>query len=81
MDRSEARDDRRNANSNTLSEERRLRMDRFSKKRILALGEYYVYGLIYPRNRQIFYIGKGTGQRVFEHERESKRSPDSESSN
>lgn len=32
-------------------------MDRFSEKSLLALGDYYVYGLIDPRNKQIFYIG------------------------
>ena len=53
-------------------------MDRFSEKSLLALGEYYVYGLIDPRNKQIFYIGKGTGDRVFEHEQESQESLDSD---
>ena len=53
-------------------------MDKFSEKSILALGDYYVYGLIDPRNNQFFYIGKGTGNRVFEHERESMNCPDSE---
>lgn len=43
-------------------------MDRFSEKSLLSLGDYYVYGLIDPRSKQIFYIGKGTKNRVLEHE-------------
>ena len=31
----------------------------------------YVYALVDPRNDKIFYIGKGTGDRVFQHETES----------
>ena len=34
-------------------------MDKFSEKSLLSLGDYYVYGLIDPRSKQIFYIGKG----------------------
>ncbi len=40
-------------------------MDRFSEKSLLSLGDHYVYELIDPRSKQIFYIGKGTKNRVF----------------
>ena len=33
---------------------------------------YYVYSLTDPRNNQIFYIGKGTGERYNSHLKESK---------
>jgi len=32
---------------------------------------WYVYQLIDPRNKEVFYIGKGTGKRIHEHEREA----------
>ena len=40
--------------------------DRFSKEIQEKLG-HYVYRLIDPRNGQTFYVGKGQGNRVFEH--------------
>lgn len=53
-------------------------MEKFSEKSLLSLGDHYVYGLIDPRNKKIFYIGMGTGNRVFDHEKESRNSPNSD---
>lgn len=56
-------------------------MNKFSELTIKYLeenGGYYVYGLIDPRNNKLFYIGKGSGNRVFQHTIESKNNPDSE---
>jgi hypothetical protein len=37
----------------------------------LRIGPYYVYVLIDPRDDQIFYVGKGTGDRPSSHDREA----------
>ncbi len=50
----------------------------FSEKAIEALRGFYVYALVDPRNDKVFYIGKGTGNRVFSHEIESGKSRESE---
>lgn len=41
-------------------------MNKFGDKSIKEL-DFYVYALVDPRNRKIFYIGKGSGNRVFQH--------------
>lgn len=60
------------SHSNTSS------IKQFSEMALQQLNGFYVYALIDPRNNQIFYIGKGTGNRVFSHEAESGKSPKSE---
>ena len=53
-------------------------MKEFSEKALEHLSGYYVYALIDPRDNQVFYIGKGTGNRVFFHEIQSGKYPESE---
>ncbi len=45
----------------------------FSDAVVKALG-YYVYVLVDPRDKKIFYVGRGKGNRVFMHEKESVNS-------
>ena len=44
-------------------------LEMFSKA-ITERLQYYVYRLIDPRNGETFYVGKGTGNRVFAHAKE-----------
>lgn len=56
-------------------------MKEFSELTLQKLNEggaYYVYGLIDPRSDKLFYIGKGTGNRVFQYVEESDKNPESE---
>ena len=50
----------------------------FSPQSVKALNGFYVYALIDPRNEKVFYIGKGTGNRIFSHEIESTHNARSE---
>jgi hypothetical protein len=49
----------------------------FSKSVADRIG-YYVYRLIDPRNGETFYVGKGRGNRVFEHVKGELRASDDE---
>lgn len=54
----------------------------FSTKCLMTLNKgekkYYVYGLMDPYTKEFFYIGKGTGNRIFSHEREAKEEKERE---
>ena len=43
-----------------------FKINEFPSEVIKELG-YYVYRLIDPRNGETFYVGKGKGNRIFEH--------------
>jgi len=49
-------------------------MIQFSQAVIDRIG-YYVYLLTDPRNGQLFYVGKGNGNRVFAHVSEAIHNP------
>lgn len=57
-----------------LSSNEKDSVKQFSEKTLKTLNEYYVYALIDPRTNTVFYIGKGTDNRVFAHEIESGKS-------
>ena len=61
-----------------LSSEIKPKIKEFSEKALSALNGFYVYALIDPRTNDVFYIGKGIGNRVFSHEYESDKTPKSE---
>lgn len=35
--------------------------------------KFYVYDLIDPRNGEVFYVGKGTGKRAWQHEKDARK--------
>lgn len=61
-----------------LESQKTSKIKLFSEKALEALNGFYVYALVDPRNDKVFYIGKGTGNRVFSHEIDSGKSRESE---
>lgn len=45
------------------------------------MKEFYVYEYVDPRNNKTFYVGKGKGNRLYVHLRDSKLRDKSEKSN
>ena len=56
---------------NLLKQNNQTHILSFSEKALTSLNGFYVYALVDPRDDKVFYIGKGTGNRVFSHEIES----------
>ncbi len=56
---------------NLLTQKTQPHISEFSEKALDSLNGFYVYALVDPRDDKVFYIGKGTGNRVFSHEIES----------
>lgn len=53
-------------------------MNSFSDETRDALG-YYVYCLVDPKDGKVFYVGKGKGDRVFQHALQAEKDNDAES--
>ena len=56
-----------------LAQQAKKHISAFSEKALESLNGFYVYVLVDPRNNKVFYVGKGTGNRVFSHEIESEK--------
>ena len=54
-----------------LRQKNETHISAFSEKALDALNGFYVYALVDPRDNTVFYVGKGTGNRIFSHEIES----------
>ena len=46
-------------------------MRKFFNQNVIEALNYYVYALIDPRDKRIFYVGKGKGNRIYQHEESS----------
>jgi uncharacterized protein len=47
---------------------------------VIAKLQYYVYCLVDPRNNKVFYVGKGKGNRIFNHAEDTKKTKNEEDS-